>query len=141
MTSKRFEKFWADAFGSKLDWADLVNCTPHPITVMADLTEIEGAPDIREVFTIQPTGILPRVKVVEADHPAVRFFPFRVVTNTNGPVENLPDNDTGQRWFIVSRMVFEAAPERSDLLAPDTGPSAVRDESGRILGVTQFVAR
>jgi len=39
MTSKRFEKFWADAFGPKLDWADIVNCTPHPITVMADLTE------------------------------------------------------------------------------------------------------
>ena len=72
---------------------------------------------------------------------SARLEQIESAVKNHTPVENLPDNDTGQRWFIVSRMVFEAAPERSDLLAPDTGPSAVRDESGRILGVTQFVAR
>ena len=45
-------------------------------------------------------------------------------------IENLPDVSL-EYYYIVSRIVAEACPERTDLFIPD---EIVRDENGRIIG-------
>ena len=128
---KKAEKLFGRIFS--VDWANIINCTPHPCVVYSDS---------KVIATIEASGILPRVSVCEEVHPQNSRFPFPVVKSVLGKVENLPENDDGDKIFIVSRMVLDAAPnDRKDLIAPDTGRSAVRDEKGHILGVTQFVGR
>lgn len=126
-----------DALFNKVDWADVVNCTPHTINVYAD---VSGQGDFQEIVSIASSGIVPRVSVVETPHPDQDILPFLTVRNELGPVEGLPENDTRERLFIVSRMVLDAS-DRDDLIAPDTGRTAIRDEKGNIRGVTQFIKK
>jgi len=49
--------------------------------------------------------------------------------------------ETEAVFLVVSRMIFDACPERRDLLVPDTGKGAVRDGAGRITAVSRFVRR
>jgi hypothetical protein len=130
------------------------NCTPHPIVVRINKTDL----------TFPSSGIIPRVRTVEKreegiDHCdmedpfcifnqdlegmdcgncTVRFF-IPCVSQTMGDVEGLPDPEEGT-FLIVSQMVF-AASDRADLVAPDTGKTCIRDSQGRILAVTQFLRK
>jgi hypothetical protein len=71
------------------------------------------------------------------------FVPVATAT-TFGEIENLPEPLSGC-VFIVSGMVASALAQqgvsRPDVLVPGTGPNdgAVRDNSGRIVGVTRLV--
>lgn len=40
--------------------------------------------------------------------------------------------------FSVSSLVAQAVVGREDVVAPDTGPTAIRDEAGRIVAVRRF---
>lgn len=102
----------------------LINCTPHEITI-GDIN-------------IPASGILPRVETIETE-ASIPDLDFPIVTQTTGEVEGLPESEDGT-MYIVSRMVFEAS-DRFDLLVPDTGKTAVRDNNGRILGVTRMIRR
>ncbi|RME25645.1 MAG: hypothetical protein D6800_07370, partial [Candidatus Zixiibacteriota bacterium] len=55
-----------------------------------------------------------------------------------GDVEGLPDPQDGT-VYLVSSMVLSAVRGRRDVVAPDTGPTAIRDETGRITAVTRLV--
>lgn len=127
-----------DSLFNGFDWADVVNMTPHPCVVFG---EVEPG-KLQEVMTLEPCGQLPRVVVIETEHPKVHLYPWYVVKNQLGKVEGLPDKGCG-RLYVVSRMVLDALPsDRDDCLAPDdTGKTAVRDDKGHILGVTQFVGK
>jgi len=106
----------------------IINMTPHPIKVrQADGSDL----------TFEPSGILPRVSTEE--HEAAAINGIACVTQAQGEVSGLPEmvEDT---FFIVSMMVFSAS-SRHDLIAPDTGKGAVRDEQGRILAVTRMIRR
>lgn len=108
----------------------IVNLTPHDVHVYD-----ENAQNI--IRTYPASGTVARVKssteiVGEVDGVPVARTAF-------GEIEGLlePQQDTK---YIVSLLVLQAAAgKRDDLLAPDTGPqSAVRDESGQIIGVRRF---
>ena len=107
--------------------AEFVNLTPHLIRVFKDNGEI---------IEIPPSGIVARVrtetvKVGEIDG-------IDVVATRFGEVENLPPPQEGV-IYIVSTLVLSAITDRYDVVAPDTSPqSAIRDESGRIVGVRRF---
>lgn len=56
-----------------------------------------------------------------------------------GKVEGLP-GDTPDTLYIVSQLVMQACPKRTDLIAPATGhPDTIRDEKGRIVSVPGFI--
>jgi len=103
------------------------NLTPHPIKVRTEGKEIE----------FPPTGIIPRVGTIETPSQAIEGIP--TVTQSMGDVEGLPDAIYGV-FLLVSAMVFNAS-DRTDLIAPDTGKGAIRDEQGKILAVTRFLRR
>ncbi len=51
---------------------------------------------------------------------------------------NLPDAEDGT-YYIVSRLAMDYIPyDREDVFCVDTGPSAVRDENGQVIAVTQL---
>lgn len=104
----------------------LINLTPHTVTVQLG----------EKVVEFPPSGQIARVGVEYTPTDEVGGIP--VVRATTGAVEGLPDPAEGV-YYIVSAMVAQALPQRHDLLAPDTGAGAVRDETGRIIAVTRFV--
>lgn len=132
---KKTKKLYEALFNG-FEWQDLINCTPHPISVWAEVEPNK----MQEVVSIAPSGILPRMSIIETEHPNVHKFPFYLVKNETGKVEGMPENDTGERIFIVSRMVFDAS-DRKDIICPDTGKTAIRDDDGKIIGITQFVGK
>lgn len=105
---------------------NIVNLTPHAITIeKADGTRI----------TIPPTA--PAARVTQQNYIMADVDGIPVSAVVWGEVENVPapaDNTV----YVVSAMVAQRLPERSDVLAPDTGASAIR-ESGNIVAVRGFV--
>ena len=102
---------------------NIVNLTPHPITAAG-----------RE---IPPSGQVARVSVSHEEVGALDGLPiYRAIF---GPVEGLPSPEPGTA-FIVSALVANAAPGRTDLYSPATGhPACERDGQGRIVGVPGLV--
>ena len=62
---------------------------------------------------------------------------MKCVETTYGQVENVPEPQEGV-VFIVNMIVLDRLPHRKDLIAPDSGPSAVRNEKGQVLHVVQW---
>lgn len=97
----------------------LVNLTQHPINIILDGTTL----------TIAPSGTVARVDCVR-DQIADGIVTTKYLNTTD-----LPDQVRG-RLLIVSALVRLAAPDRDDLVGPDSGPvGSVRDADGRIIGV------
>ena len=107
---------------------NIVNLTPHAITIETETGERT---------TFQPSGTLARVS--QTQQSAGRIGGFELRRNTFGDVEGIPEA-TPETFYIVSAIVLSAS-ERTDLIAPDTGPSAIRNERGQIEAVTGFVVR
>lgn len=97
----------------------IVNLTPHEVNIISD-----GA--IRRTFT--PSGIIARVSV--GDTVVDTIDGVDILEERYSDVTDLPDpaDDT---IYIVSLLVCQACPERSDLVHPSR---PVRDNAGRIVG-------
>jgi len=123
------------------------NLTPHPVRVRIKRFStlphydeegwMEPPPFWEEDVIFPPEGIVPRVETIETPSTEVEGIP--TVTRKTGRVVGLPEPQEGV-FFLVSSLVFEAS-ERTDLLAPDTGKSCIRDEHGNIVAVTRFVRK
>jgi len=111
----------------------LVNLTPHPITIVVGEDKIE----------IPPSGQVARVGQTYRDmgHVDIGGTLVPVAASVYGEVTGLPPEEPGI-FYITSALVAQAAwaMGRLDVLAPDTGAGAVRDEQGRIVGVTRLLA-
>ena len=107
----------------------IVNLTPHAITIKTE----------RATHTIPPSGTIARVETRE--RVTGKVFGVPVVTRELGEVTGLPDTQDGT-VYLVSSMVVDAVKKacgRIDVFAPDTGPTAIRDEAGHIVAVTRLV--
>ena len=109
---------------------NFINLTPHAISVRKE----NGS-----TFTVEPSGIVARVATHEQKIGELDGVPL--MKRSFGEVENLPEVKEGT-IYIVSSLVLPAAAAagRTDVVAPDTGATAIRDENGHIVAVTRFVA-
>lgn len=100
------------------------NLTPHPVTILGE--------DGGAVLTLQPEGIIPRVreKHVADGEVTVGDVTVPIARIHYADVEDLPAQKHGVH-LVVSLLVAQAAPDRPDLLVPI---GQVRDEQGRIIG-------
>jgi len=109
----------------------IVNLTPHTVRIVDSQDEI-----IREYASEGTARVKTDTRVVgEVDGVVIRCTVL-------GAVEGLPDPDNGITIYIVSMVVAQAAKDRKDLVAPDTGPTALRyqdgPQKGQIIGVRGF---
>lgn len=105
----------------------MLNLTPHPIVIR----QPTGTD-----MTIPPSGTVARVATTERVLDQDAALPCPVIARAMGEPEGLPEPGT---LAIVSAMVLAACPGRPGLYAPDTGPTAIRDDQGRIIAVTRLV--
>jgi hypothetical protein len=100
-----------------------VNLTPHEVTLVNDQGDI--------TLVIKPEGTPARCAVKRE----IAFIADGISVNKSvfGEVVGLPEPIEGT-WYIVSRIVAEAA-QRSDLLVPD---ETVRNQEGQIVGCKSF---
>ena len=118
-----------------------INLTPHRIVLRSD------GPD----QILEPSGDIARVESKELSLGATANG-IPVVERKFGDVENLPEPRQFE-WtlttrpgklvattiYIVSALVLAAVPYRSDVAAPDTGDTAIRNEAGHIVAVTRLI--
>lgn len=110
----------------------MINCTPHPITLL-----VSG-----ESRTIEPSGTVARIDMIETvTTDIVAGVP--VITRKPGLVVGLPRDEQGRILpCIVSSMVLDALPAGTkNVFAPDTGATAVRNEKGHVMAVTRLVKK
>lgn len=105
----------------------IVNLTPHAISVI----HTDGT-----THTFEPSGTVARVTTTQTALESVSGF--AVNQTVWGAVENLPEPTPGV-VFLVSGMVLGQCLDRPDVVGPDSGPSAVRNEKGHIVAVRGFV--
>ena len=109
---------------------EIINLTPHVFTLCNDVGEV--------VRAIPPTIPAARVSSVSSVTGSCDGIP--VTQTTFGQVEGLPDPKE-RTVYIVSLLVQQRVPHRSDVYRPDTGPaSVVRDAAGQIVGVKALAA-
>lgn len=106
----------------------LINLTPHEIVLR---------PDEGQEVVLPPSGQVARVAVSQQVVAMVGDIP--IVATTFGDIEGLPEPRPGV-LYVASTLVAQAAAERGrrDVVSPDTGPTAVRDEEGRIVAVRRL---
>ena len=93
-------------------------------------------------ITIAGYGTLPK-----CDNPCRVNTKQRVLGNVNGipvvetqfeSIENLPEPEDGV-YYIVNRISMDFIPyNREDVFCLDTGPTALRDDKGQVIAVTQL---
>ena len=99
-----------------------VNLTKHVINLDGD--------------AIPPSGRKAKVVFSEVDVGKIGHMP--AITRNPLHVENLPEPEEGVT-YIVPSMVLDHVYNRRDVIAPDTGETAVRNDRGHIMHVTRVV--
>ena len=110
----------------------LLNLTPHAIVLRT------GEGDV----TLPASGHLARVSV-SSTCTGVTVMGLPVMVNQKGVVTGLSRNQDGTIVpCVVSGMVLDALPAGTvGVYAPDTGSTAVRNEKGHIVAVTQLLTK
>ena len=98
---------------------NLINLTPHAINIVSST----GNP----VVTLQSEGL---VRCTQEDIPTGTIAGITITSTSYGQVEGLP-SPAPNTYYIVSRLVLTACPDRTDLLVPN---QVVRNEHGQIVG-------
>ncbi len=93
-------------------------------------------------ITISGYGTLPRAenpRFVQTKQRIIGKVASVPVAETHfEKIVNLPDPEDGV-YYIVSRVSMEFIPfDREDVFCVDTGPSAIRDDNGQVVAVTQL---
>ena len=104
---------------------NIINCTPHPIKICN--------PDTKEVLvTFKKGEVVPRLHQDEQYLGCIDYgrIGIAVTKTVFGEVQNLPEQQE-DTIYIVSRLVKQACPDRTDLLVPG---GVIRDDEGRIIG-------
>jgi len=101
----------------------IVNLTPHEIT------------DAESGLSFSPSGQVARVATVIEKREKIGGI--QLYSRSFGQVIDLPEPQLNT-FYIVSALVFEAAKNRQDLLAPG---ELVRDQKGQPIGCKGFIKR
>ena len=97
----------------------ILNLTPHCVNIVGD--------DNKIIKTFDSVGVA-RCSQQTVTVGNINGIPL--TTTSFGDVVDLPD-PVADTFFIVSRLVMSACPDRDDLLVPN---DLVRDDNGNIIG-------
>lgn len=104
----------------------LVNLTSHDIVVRTPDGDI----------IIKPSGEVARV--ASEQEVIARHAEVDIVKTVFGEVKGLPDPVPNTVYITSSQVAMAVASWRDDVVSPDTGPTAIRDDNGRIAAVIRL---
>lgn len=104
----------------------LVNCTKHPVTLLTK----EG-----DVISLPSSGLNTRIifNFEDVNEEGCLFAKERKMSMTECP------EPTPYHLFIVSRIVYDACPERTDFIVPNTVQA--QRNNGSVVSVSNFIVR
>ena len=102
----------------------IVNLTPHAVNVISDDNSI--------AITIESSGNVARCSqtIDIIGSITTNSVSIPISSSSYGEVVDLPDPKPGY-YYIVSRLVMSACPNRQDLLCPN---DLVRNDAGQVIG-------
>ena len=106
----------------------ILNLTPHDIVVRGENGE--------RVFAAPAPEKVCRVATTSTEDGIIDGIP--VFKTVFGEVENLPAPEIGTVYIVSAIVINALAGTRPDVVAPDTGKTAIRDEKGLVKAVTRF---
>jgi hypothetical protein len=98
----------------------LVNCTPHPITL------VDGEGNV--LLSLEKGQVVPRLS--QSTKNVDVLCGISITETVFGETMDMPAPQDNT-FYIVSRLVMTANPSRKDLLVPN---ELLRDENGNIVG-------
>jgi len=101
---------------------NILNFTPHALNVV----DLDG-----NVTTFPSVGV---ARVATSTKTLDPINGFGVVATAFSDVTGLPDYDP-DKYYVVSRLVLSACPDRADLLCPG---ELIRDADGNVVGCKGF---
>lgn len=129
----------------------IVNLTPHAITIVSTSGEVEILPEPTPARVSSAPGKQLQSTGCGCDAgcdacggefsvPLTAGGAALMAAPTWGEVEGLPEPQEGT-IYVVSSLVAARCAGRRDVFSPGTGPNdgCVRDEKGRIVGVTRLI--
>ena len=112
----------------------IINLTPHDINIVVGAMTLT-VPRSGELARVSMNAVPQRDVFVDFDR-GDGFLP--IVFNKPGTIEGLPE-PADNTIYLVSIVVLGAT-DRKDVYAPDTGPTAIRNDKGQIQAVTRLLA-
>jgi hypothetical protein len=103
----------------------IINLTPHAVTLFTKS-------DLSSKREFQSSGKVARCK--QTNESVGQINDINLTKTVFGEIEDLPDPQENT-FYIVSRIVREAAKERNDLLVPN---EIVRNDDNQIIGCLSF---
>lgn len=112
---------------------NVINLNKHAVILSSSS---EGDEAVNIVFP--PSGMVASVSTKEVMAEDANGLPC--VRVEYGDIQGIPDPQEGV-FYIVNMLILERS-DRTDLIAPDTGPSAIRftdgPQKGNVRAVTRF---
>lgn len=108
-----------------------INLTPH--TINTQVTLRDGTIEYR---AFPASGQVARCTPGYEDVGVFGGVP--VVRSTFGPVEGLPEPEPEAGIVYITSTIVAQQANRADVVSPDTGPSAIRNEKGQVVAVVRF---
>lgn len=104
----------------------VVNLVKHEVVVRR--------PDGDRIY--QPSGI--EARVASSQEVVGDLDGSPIARTIFGEVQGLPDPQPDTIYIVSSLVLGALRGSRPDVVAPDTGPTAIRNNNGQIVAVTRF---
>lgn len=138
---KIFKQRFRETEEMGLQQSRIVNYTPHVIRVMVEPAGEEGnlsdrnSPTATEIPSSGSARCATKLQRVGVDP----VYGLPIFERILGAIEGLPSPQSGVTYVVSSMVLDKAKAEgRTDCMAPDTGPSAIR-EGGNVYAITQWI--
>lgn len=113
---------------------EIINLTSHIVSLLCEADDFETA----EVLHFYPHNKVPvRTQIEQAENGMIEYKGKKLIVVQSYLYADLPNQKEGV-YYIVSSLVSQCNPKRKDLIVPDTGPTCVKDQYGRVVTVRRF---
>ncbi len=111
---------------------NLINVTHRPITIVDN----QG----NEVLTLNPSGVIVGASIQPEVLEVISTFneEIEIVTYRYTDISGLPDPKPDTMYVVTYAVLQALEDSRIDVIAPDTSPTSIIRQNGRVIGVQRL---